>query len=146
VKEYPLATCLDGCLYYHEFGIDDGSTAPASAIEAFVESSIFDLGEGDRYMFARRIIPDVDFEGSSSGAPTVTMTLTPRNYPGELDRAVSAAAITRSATVPIEQYTREKWIRLRGRHVALKVSSDALGVQWQLGHPRLEVQPDGGRA
>lgn len=146
VFNYPLATCLNGCIYNHEFGVDDGTTSPAAPIEAYIESSIFDLGEGDRYMFVRRLIPDVSFAGSTSSSPVLTMTITPRNYPGEEARGGAAVDVRRSTEVPIEQYTREKWIRVRGRHASLRVASSEVGVQWQVGAPRLELQPDGGRA
>lgn len=146
IFEYPLAAGEDGYLYWHEFGTDDGSDSPALPISAHIESSMFDLGEGDSHMLIRRLLPDVDFAGSIVGAPSVTMSVATRNFPGASDFDSSASDIRKYSSVPIDQYTNEKWIRLRGRHAYFRVSSNELGVQWQLGHPRLDLQPDGRRA
>jgi len=45
----------------------------------------------------------------------------------------------------IDNYTDIVNIRMRGRDMALKVSSDSLGTRWQLGTPRLNMRPDGRR-
>jgi hypothetical protein len=51
LSQFPLATGTGGVLYNHEFGYDDGSTTPASAIEAYVQSSPIDLGDGEQFIF-----------------------------------------------------------------------------------------------
>jgi len=129
-----------GYLYSHEVGTDDDG-AP---MESYILSSDFELGEGDQFMLTRRIIPDINFEGSSAGAPEATMTIFPRSFPGGPvfnDAADSQRVISTSVT----QFTPQVFIRARARAMAFKISSDALGVQWQLGTPRLDGRPDGKR-
>lgn len=145
LKGYPIAAGLDGYLYYQEFGIDDGSTDPASAINAYIESANMDIGEGDHLMFVRRVIPDVTFTGSTAISPSVTLTLKARNFPGSSYPDSAAATTTRTASAPVEQFTNQVWMRLRGRQMAFRIESSDTGVQWQLGKPRVEAQPDGRR-
>jgi hypothetical protein len=57
----------------------------------------------------------------------------------------SASTVTRSATVPIEAFTGQVYVRIRGRQLAFKMESTAVGVAWQLGAPRLDMRPDGRR-
>ena len=144
----PLAVS-NHVLYQQEVGIDDGSTNPPSAISCYIESADFDLGEGDQLSFVSRVIPDVDFIGSTSTTPSVTMTIAARNFPGQ-GTAVGAiptgvAGSGAGATAQVYDYTNQIWVRLRGRQVAFRISSDQTGVQWQLGVPRLQIQPDGKR-
>jgi hypothetical protein len=71
------------------------------------------------------------------------MTLETRNYPGGQYLQSTASAVTQTATTPVEQFTTEAYIRLRGRSFALKVDSSTIDIQWRLGSPRVEVRPDG---
>jgi len=141
---YPIAAAPDGYLYNHEFGMDDGSTSPATPLNAYIESSPFDIGEGDNFVFVRRIIPDVTFVNSTN-TPTVDMTLKMQNFPGSNYNKTTDSAVTRSATVPVEQFTTQAYVRLRGRQATFKIESNTLGTRWSLGSPRIEVQPDGRR-
>jgi len=141
---YPIAAAPDGYLYNHEFGMDDGSTSPATPLNAYIESSPFDIGEGDNFVFVRRIIPDVTFVNSTN-TPTVDMTLKMQNFPGSNYNKTTDAPVTRSATVPVEQFTTQAYVRLRGRQATFKIESNTLGTRWSLGSPRIEVQPDGRR-
>ena len=145
VYNLPIAASTDYYLYDHETGSDDGSTAPAQAITAFIESSQFDIGEGDQFSFVRRVIPDLTFRDSTAVAPVVNFTLQSRNYPGGAYTNTDASAITRSAVVPVEQFTQDANIRLRGRSMSIKLDSSATGVAWRLGAPRIEIRTDGRR-
>ena len=70
-------------LVLHENGIDDGSVTPAAALAAYIETSDFDLDDGDHFSFVTRIVPDITFDGSDPGTnPQMLMTLNPRQYPG----------------------------------------------------------------
>lgn len=146
---YPIAAGGDGYLYYHEYGTDDGSTEPPSAIHAYIQSSDFDIGNGDRFSFIRRLIPDINFTGSSNDAnysPAVTISLEQRNYPGSGYNTPIASTSTKSASVSVTEYSPQVfWIRMRGRQTNFKISSNVRGVQWQLGVPRIEIQMDGKR-
>ncbi len=145
VNSNPLAASTDSYLYTHEIGFDDGSTNPASGINAYIESSQFDIGEGDNFSFVRRVIPDVTFRDSTSPTPTADFTFKARNFPGGNYLQNSTKAIEKTASVPVEQFTQDANIRIRGRSMALKISSAETGVTWRLGSPRIEIRPDGRR-
>jgi len=145
INQYPIAASTDNKLYYHEFGQDDGSTNPSSAIASNIESSQMDIGEGDKFLLASKLIPDITFRDSENNAPSASFTVQVRQNPGVNYDATSASTVTRSATTPVEAFTEEAFIRLRGRSFAIKVSSDATGVMWRLGTPRIQLRPDGRR-
>jgi hypothetical protein len=145
VNPNPVAAGIDGYLYTHESGTDDGSTNPASPVNAFIESSQFDIGEGDAFSFVSRIIPDVAFENTSNDAPTADFTLKARNFPGGNFTQTENSPVTRTATVPVEQFTTQSYVRLRGRSMTLRVSSNTTGTGWRLGTPRIDVRSDGRR-
>ena len=140
-----------GITVEHESGPDDGSVNPIQPIDAYIESSDFDLGDGgNQYSFVKRIIPDMDFIGSTTQTPSVMMTLKARNYPGigvnpDLMQTTESTVSGRQASVQVYSYTPDIWIRLRGRQIAFRVESNDLGVRWQLGTTRLSIQPDGRR-
>jgi hypothetical protein len=94
-------------------------------------------------MFVRRLIPDITFSGSTDETPAVIMTLYARDFPGGPYNQETNEPIARTTTIPVEQYTDQKWLRLRGRQIAFRVASDSTGTQWSLGIPRLEMIPDG---
>ena len=64
----------------------------------------------------------------------------PKSVGGE-----SYANVTRTSTVPVEQYTGTIYVRIRGRQMAFQVRGNQLGLQWQLGAPRIDIRPDGRR-
>ena len=145
INQYPIAAALDGYLYYHEFGTDDGSVNPPVSIDAYIESSQMSIGAGDNFVFLSRLIPDVTFNGSTAESPSVDFTLQTRNWPGAAYSSTTDSPVTRSATVPVEQFTNEVNIRLRGRSFAFKIASDETGVGWRLGTPRVDMRQDGRR-
>ena len=144
IFQYPIGA-QDGYLYNHEVGYDDDGSAMTSSIEA----SPIDMGEGERFVFINKIIPDITFQGSTGGTPSVDMTLSMQDYPGSPYGQAEAETVTSSAisttTVPFEQFTTKADIRLRGRAFAFKVDSTALGVRWRLGTPRIQLRQDGRR-
>ena len=136
--ENPIAAGLDGYLYEHEVGFDDGSTSPASSIDAFIQSSPIDLGDGEQFVLMRRVFPDIGFENSTSESPSVDVTMTVRN--------ISGGAYLKSSTGTFLDDDRQQLdFRLRGRQFSLKVSSDEVGTTWRLGSPRVDIRPDGRR-
>jgi hypothetical protein len=145
VEENPIAAGRDGYLYNHEIGFDDGSTSPASAISAYIESSQFDLGEGDSFSFVKRLIPDLTFRSSTALPPTANFTLKARNFPGGNYLQTNSKAVEKTASVPVEQFTQDAHVRLRGRSIAVKVDSSTTGVGWRLGSPRIDIRSDGRR-
>jgi hypothetical protein len=145
VNENPIAAGRDGYLYNHEVGFDDGSTNPASPIVAYIESSQFDIGDGDQFSFVRRLIPDLTFRNSTAETPTANFTIKARNFPGGAYLQDNSKAVEKTASVPVEQFTQDAHIRLRGRSIAIKVDSSTTGTGWRLGSPRIDVRSDGRR-
>jgi hypothetical protein len=151
LRDAPIAAGYNGQVLYHEVGNDDGTTTPASPIEAYCQSSDFDIGDGHNFGLVSRIIPDVTFDGSDSASPTVTFTVRPRQNPGTNYGAsnspdvVSANNYTNQRTYNVQQFTEYVYVRVRGRQMAFRIGSSDLGVAWQLGAPRLDVRPDGRR-
>jgi hypothetical protein len=135
----------------HDKCLDDVETDTLQTIYAMISTSEFDIDDGDRFGFVRRILPDLTFSGSTATSPFVTLTLTPMQNSGsgftnpQSAGGDSSALITRSATVPIEQFTGQVFIRVRGRQMILTMESNQLGCTWQSGSHRLDIRQDGGR-
>jgi hypothetical protein len=141
----------NGAVVYHETTVDNNETTTPVAIDAYVQSSDFDIGDGHNFGFVWRLIPDITFDGSSAAAPSVNFTVRPRAFPGsnygnsnnpDVDSAQSYVSTT---TYNVQQFTQQVYVRIRGRQMAFKISSSDLGTQWQLGVPRIDVRPDGRR-
>jgi hypothetical protein len=151
LRATPMGAGYNGQLLYHENGNDDGSTTPASPITAYCQSSDFDIGDGHNFGFVWRIIPDVTFDGSNVNAPSVVFTVRPRQNPGanygstDVPTVASTQNYSGQQTYNVQTFTEYAYVRVRGRQMAFKISSDGLGVAWQLGSPRLDVRPDGRR-
>lgn len=154
LRQFPAAVTSNNLMVYHEAAVDDGSTNPPSPINAYVQSSDFDIGDGHNYGFVWRIIPDITFDGSNTtGAtsvnPAVNFTVRPRQNPGsgygasQNPEVKSAQSYAGQTTYTVQQFTEIVYSRIRGRQMAFKVSSDTIGTQWQLGTPRIDVRPDG---
>jgi hypothetical protein len=151
LQDYPIAATYANNIVQHENGVDDNTTGTPIAIEAYIESSEFDIEDGQNFGFVWRMLPDVTFTGSTAQSPSAVMTLIPMKGSGsgfndpQSEGGSSSAAVTRTATVPIEQFTNIVYIRVRGRQMIMKMASTGLGVTWQLGHPRIDVRMDGRR-
>jgi len=145
VNSNPIAAGLDGYLYSHETGFDDGSTNPATAIDAYIQSSQFELSEGNNFSFVSRLIPDITFRTSSASSPSATFTMKARNFPGGNFTEEDDNSVVQTASTPVEQYTNQVFTRLRGRSMTLRVESTELGTGWRLGTPRIDVRSDGRR-
>ena len=148
LKNSPMASTYNtstqkGKFYYHENGCDDGTVDPAVAIEAYVESSDFDIGDGHNFGFVNRIIPDLTFGGSTAVSPSVTMTVSPRRFSGANYSTADSPTVTRTSSATVEQYTEQVFVRVRGRQMKYKIASTDAGVKWQMGAPRIEIRPDG---
>lgn len=140
LRTYPQAVGYENLLFDHERGVD----ADVLPMESYIQSSDFDLADGEQFMLSRRIIPDINFSGSTSNAPEAAFIIRPRNFPGasyQQDTFDSQPVIQSS----VDLYTDQVFIRARARQMALKIRSEDLGVNWQLGSPRIDVRPDGKR-
>jgi hypothetical protein len=158
LRAYPMATTYGVAggsantqLLYHENGVDDGTVNPSVPIVAQVTSSDFDIGDGHNFGFVWRLIPDLTFDGSNVNQPTAMFTVLPRANPGAPygssndPSVISTQNYQNQRTYAIQQFTQQVYVRIRGRQMAFQVSSSALGVQWQLGVPRIDIRPDGRR-
>jgi len=145
VEDLPVAAGTDHVLYFQEQGFDDGSANPATGITAYIESSQMSIGEGDNFVFLRRMLPDLTFRDSINQTPQATMTLKARNFPGGDYLQTNSKNVDKTASVPVEQFTEQVHVRLRGRSFAFKIETTDTGVAWRLGSPRVDVQPDGMR-
>ena len=141
----------NGGLVYQETGVDNNETSTPVAIESYVQSSDFDIGDGHNFGFVWRLIPDITFDGSTSAAPSTNFTVRPRQNPGanygnsNNPAVASAQSYATTTTYNVQQFTQQVYVRIRGRQMAFRVSSTDLGTQWQLGAPRIDVRPDGRR-
>jgi hypothetical protein len=151
LRDNPIAATYINNIVDHEFGVDDLSTGTPTSIYALISSAEFDIEDGDRFGFVWRMLPDITFRGSTINNPQTTMTLIPMQNSGSgynVPRSIAGsdnALITRTATVPIEQFTGQVYVRVRGRQMILQLESDQLGCTWQLGSPRLDIRADGRR-
>lgn len=150
-QPYPIAADYNGRLLYHENGCDDASTASPQPIDAYVQSSDFDIGDGHNFGFVWRILPDVNFNGSTTNKPSVTMTVKPRQNSGtpygaaDNPQVQSANNYTTIPQYTIQEFDGQVYTRLRGRQMSFRIESTGLGVAWQLGSPRIDIRPDGRR-
>ena len=128
----------DSVIYNHEQGVDDN----VLPMNSYIASSDFDLVDGDQFILTKRIIPDMNFAGSTAAAPEVTMFIKPRNFPGSAYSNTETGAVIET---PVDIYTDQIFMRARARQMAIEIESTDLGVQWQLGSPRLDGRPDGKR-
>ena len=139
-------------LVYHENGTDDGVVNPALPINASITSSDFDIDDGHNYGFVWRTIPDLTFDGSYVNNPVCNLTVYPRNFPGTAYKAAASPAVTsdqnyqNQRTYAIQQFTPEVYTRVRGRQLAFQISSNEIGVQWQMGNMRIDLRQDGRKA
>ena len=139
VESFPQATA-NSYLFQHEIGFnDDGS--PMTGV--FIESSDFDIGDGNNFQFIRRILPDVRFIEDSNNC-SVNLVVKTRNANG--------SSLTTKSTSEVKSDTNQLHVRARGRQAVLRLESndDAsddgnLSVGWRLGATRMDVKQDGRR-
>ena len=139
IENFPRAVS-DGYLYEQETGFnDDGS--PMTNV--FIESSDFDLADGEQFTFIKRIIPDFKFL-QNDNAGNINIVVKTRNFPGESLNTNSTNAISSSTT--------QAYVRGRARQMVLRFESDDdasgngnLSIGWRLGATRIDTRPDGKR-
>jgi len=154
LRDYPIgatytSATTSGNLVDHENGVDDNATGTPTAIEAYISSSEFDIGDGHNFGFIWRMLPDLSFSGSD---PTTTAQLTLTLYPMQNSGSGTGTAVPASVTqltgasyLITEGFTGQVNTRIRGRQLILKASSNTLGTAWQLGATRIDIRPDGRR-
>ena len=152
LRNYPVAATYSYNIVNHELGNDNNETSASLPIESYVASAEFDIDDGHNFGFVWRLLPDLTFRGSTtSNTPQVTISLIPMQNSGSgyynprSEGGSDQASVQRIATVPVEEFTGQVYIRVRGRQMVFKVESTQLGTAWQLGAPRIDIRPDGRR-
>jgi hypothetical protein len=150
LRNYPIAATYSYNIVNQEYGVDDNETATTLPIEATITSAQYDIGDGHNFAFVYRMLPDLTFRGSTGGTtPAVTMYLQGLNNSGSGVTQTGNAAVNYSGSAPtvinVDEYTGQIYIRIRGRQMQMKITSNTIGTQWQLGAPRVDVRPDGRR-
>jgi hypothetical protein len=150
LRNYPVAATYSYNIVNQESGVDNNETGTVLPIEATITSSQFDIGDGHNFAFVYRMIPDMTFRGSTGGTtPAVTMYLQGLNNSGSGITQTGNAAVTYNGSAPsvinVDEFTGQLYIRIRGRQMQMKITSNTLGTQWQLGAPRIDIRPDGRR-
>ena len=140
-RQDPLATGSQ-FIFRHEVGYDDDG----SAMSSFIESSPIDIGDGDKFTYISKVIPDLTFDGSTGSVdPQATLTVKSKNFPGAGFDNTASGDTVRTSTSPVETFTNQLFLRSRGRSFALRIESSTLGTRWKLGSPRIDVRQDGRR-
>ena len=141
IRNFPIAASTPH-LFNHESGFDDDT----SAMTAFIETAPMDIGDGDKFVSVKRVIPDLTFTGSVTGSsPNATFTVKARDFPGSDFNQTGTGTTSRTATSPVEQFTEKLDYRIRGRSFALRLDSSALGCKFKMGTPRVDIREDGRR-
>lgn len=151
LNQVPVAAAYEGTLVLHETGLDDNVTGTPKPIYSFIRSSEFDIGDGDRFGFAWRLLPDLSFRGSTATNPTGKFTLNTLTNSGSgyevpaSEGGANEGTVTGDSVYPVEKFTGQINIRIRGRQMSMMFSSEQLGTTWQLGATRIDVRQDGRR-
>ena len=150
INDFPLAATDTYNLVEHENGNDNGQGATLEAIDSFITSGQFGIESGTSFTFIDKVVPDLSFVGSTAGSPSVEMSLLASSEPGTADNNPASEGGVNEGQVAlavdtVDEYTDQLDVRVRGRQMAIKVRSNALGTKWQLGTPRLNMRPDGRR-
>jgi len=151
LQGHPYAATYNNTLVEHEVGNDDAETATVNPINAYITSAQFDIDDGDKFSFVSRLLPDVTFDGSTVDGAAINMSLSTLKNSGAGRKTPastggnSSGDVLRTVTTPVEEYTGQINMRIRGRQISLKLESTASGVAWQSGVQRLDIRPDGRR-
>jgi hypothetical protein len=157
LRNNPVAATYSYNLVNHESGVDDNTSGTPAAIEATITSAQFDIGDGNNFAFVWRMLPDLTFRGSTAGTtPALTMQLLPlqnsgsgyndpKSVGGTSTDASQAVTATQTYPIDLDTYNGQIYIRIRGRQMAMRITSNQIGTQWQLGSPRIDLRNDGRR-
>lgn len=119
-------------LYQHEISND----ADGQAMLPYFQSGYFSIAEGDNMSFIDLFWPDMKWgQYSQAQSATVQISFLVADYPGDTPTLFGPYSVTQAT-----QYFNT---RLRGRLVAVKISSSDLGSFWRIGALRYRYAPDG---
>ena len=150
LRDYPLAATYTLNIVEHENGLNNNETATETALDAYISSSEFDIGDGHNFGFVWRVLPDLTFGDSTNSptavAPQVTMTLFGLANSGSGTTSTTSGTVIKGSTYVItEEFTGQIFTRMRGRQMIFKIASNQINTAWQLGAPRIDIRADGRR-
>lgn len=125
---YPMACDSSGYLYKHEYGVD----ADGAAMNSYIKFSPIDIAKGQVLQDIFAFIPDFK---RVTGA--ISLYVISQDHPQDTEVESSAYSIGAGEIIAD---TREG-----GRLCGYRMVSNAVGGDWRLGLPAVEVQPAGAR-
>jgi hypothetical protein len=128
IFDRPYATQSDGTLFVHE----QGKNNDATGLKAYIQTSDFDIGNGDLMYYVDRVIPDGDF------TKNINYTFFSKKYPNSTNIVEKGPFVVTSAT-------RKFHPRTRGRQGQMRISTSVTDSDFRLGSNRIFIKPDGGR-
>jgi hypothetical protein len=128
IFDRPYAVNADGTLYVHESGND----ADGSPMLSFIESGEIDISDGNQLMFVDKLIPDFTMPDNKP----LEVVVSYKKYPGDMFQ---------TKTFTITNQTNFVNMRIKGRRLKVKYTSEALGGDFEVGTPEFGVKPDGAR-
>ena len=146
VLDKPLAAGEESTtkrIYEHEKGFNNDESAMDGV---FVESADIDISDGDRFVFLKRILPDILFvnDTGTSQNPAINVVVKRRDFNNQTLSTDSTTQITASSTFGS--------LRSRARQFVLRfesdddnTDSDKKNYKWRLGSTRVDIQPSGRR-
>jgi len=121
VFKYPFMSDLSGNLIEHEVGLNyDGGAV-------YAESGPISIGNGDKIMAVRNLIPDELAQGD------VGVTFKTRFHPNDVERSYGPYSMSNPTSV-----------RFQGRQVRMRIEGEKL-ANWRAGIMRVEAVSRGGR-
>jgi hypothetical protein len=133
---YPISAGASGTTSNYLYNQELGSNDDGSAMTAYIESADFDAGDGDQFMFIRKLIPDVAFIGTET-SPELTYSIKTRDYP--------LGTLTTATTATVTSTTGVANIRARARQMRVRIESTDTDNTWRLGDTRFDIAVDGRR-
>ena len=130
-------------IYEHEKGFNNDTGAMDGV---FVESADIDVGDGDNFVFLKRVLPDILFVNDlgTSQNPAINIVVKRRDF--------SNQTLSTDSTTQITASSKFGSLRSRTRQFVLRFESDddntetdRKNYKWRLGNTRVEVQPSGRR-
>jgi len=141
IRQQPIASYIipdtDGKVsknYIQEFG----STGDGEAVNAYIETAMFDIDDGNNISYVSRIIPDVHWVTGGSTTSPMNISIFSQPYPqGAKEDPAQSVSVT-----GVDDYAS---VRVRGRQLTLRFETNTNDAFWRLGDVSMDIRPDGRR-
>ena len=130
-------------IYQHETGFNNDDSAMDGV---FVESGDLDVGDGENFVFLKKILPDILFVNDVGTSPNgaVNIVVKRRDFNNQTLSTDSTTQITSSSTFgSLRSRTRQFVLRFESDDD--NTESDRKDFKWRLGSTRVDIQPSGRR-